>query len=155
MATRKSFSTATNKKPIEFDIDGQVFKCHPQMAAGMLMRFAEVLGDDSNGEELTPAEQSAKGKEQITVLRDYFHSALLPEYHADWDHLLNDPNIAISVDTLTEIAAYLAEEYSGGRPTDSASPRKQRKKGSGRTSTAGHSPTVTTYSRPTPVDSST
>jgi|SRR6478735_727231 len=148
MATKRSFRTAVNTTEIEFDIDGRVFKCQPQLPAGLIMRFADVTAGDNDDDT------GASNSNMIAFIRDFLDAAIVPEQRQEMRDLLNDPDVPISINLLLDILTWLAGEYTA-RPTGESSSPTSSPPSSGQDSTDGHSPTVTTYSRPEPVGAQT
>lgn len=142
----KSFKIAASKEVVKFDVNGQEFICRNRLPAGVIMRFGEVMGSSDEDETSSGA--------LITAMKDFFRSAIVPEQIDEFFDLLDDPDIAVPVDTLSEIAGWLSEQYTA-RPTGSPSSDTSPPKTTGPTSTDGHKPARTTYSRPTPVAAST
>jgi hypothetical protein len=119
---RKTFRTAIAAEPIEFDIEAPEtkrmhnFKCRDRLAAGRLMKFAEMFS--SIEEEADEKEMSAKQASQaIPAVRDFFNSALSPHSKDHFWTLIEDDDEGVPLDTLVEIAGWLAEVYAGDRPT--------------------------------------
>lgn len=119
---RKTFKTVIAAEPIEFDIEAPEshtmhnFKCRDRLAAGRLMKFAEMFSsiqDEAEDKEMS-AKQSANA---IPAVRDFFNSALTPHAKDRFWALIEDDDEGVPLDTLVEIAGWLAEVYSGDRPT--------------------------------------
>lgn len=155
---RKAFRVAIAAEPIEFDLGGpeqvpQNFKCRDRLAAGKLMKFAELFSSLEDEAEGTPT-SAKQGAAAIPALRDFFNAALMPEARTRFWALIDDDEAGIPLDTMVEIAGWLAEVYAGERPTGPTSSGT-----SGATSTGGGSPAsleqpdTQTYSRsePTPA----
>jgi hypothetical protein len=92
----------------------------------------------------------------IPAVRDFFNAALLPEARARFWDLINDDDEGIPLDTLVEIAGWLAEVYSGGppywrRPPAWVGGEIVWRRFSGYALSCGH----VTYSRPSELTSST
>lgn len=151
---RKTFQVAIAAEPVSFDLVGPVsgvrnFMCRDRMAAGTLMKFAEAFSGMEDAEE-----SAAAGANAIPVIRDFFNASLMPEGRERFWAMLNDEDEGIPMGTLVEIAGWLAEVYSGDRPTGPTSSGT-----SGATSTGDGSPgslpqpDTQTYSRsePTPA----
>lgn len=141
----KSFRIAASEEVVKFDINGQEFNCVSRLAAGVIMRFGEIMGSD---------DESTPGGVLITAMKDFFRAVIDPAQIDEFFALLDDPDIAIPVDTLAEIAGWLSEQYTS-RPTGSPSSDTSPPKTTGPTSTDGPKQGRTTYSRPTPVAVST
>lgn len=156
---RKSFRVAAATEPIEFDLEGaasgmQYFQCRDRLSAGTLMRFAEAFSSIS--EDADEAEQAKQSAMAIPAVRDFFNSVLLPEGRIRFWNLINSDDEGVPLDTLVEIAGWLSEVYSGGRPTGTNSGSTSPETSAGAGSPAGPSAVVTpTYSRFEPTSSST
>jgi hypothetical protein len=122
---RKTFRVAIAAEPISFDLEGPVkgvqnFHCRDRLAAGSLMRFAELFSaieDESSGSEA----KSGQAAQAIPAIRDFFDSALVPESRPRFWAMINDDDEGIPLETLVEIAGWLAEVYAGDRPTGETS----------------------------------
>jgi hypothetical protein len=159
---RKSFSVAAAVEPISFDLTSPVsgnavlFVCRDRMAAGKLMRFAELFSSIQEESESGEAETAKQGALAIPAIRDFFNAALMPNDRDKFWTMIDSDEEGIPLDTLVEIAGWLAEVYSGGRPTGTTS-----EPGSGVTSSGGGSPAsqspvaIETYSRSEPTPSLT
>jgi hypothetical protein len=118
---RKSFGVAIAADPISFDIECPVrgarnFHCRDRLSAGTLMKFAEMFSSIEDESEGGPTNASA-GAEAIPAIKDFFNSVLMPEGRSLFWEIIYDSEEAIPLDTLVEIAGWLAEVYSGDRPT--------------------------------------
>ena len=107
MTTRfKDFGTGTanNDAPISFALYGETFNCHPSLPGKFLLDLiAESSSDD-------PAESAA-------VVNKFFNMVLIDdETRERFNSLSLDPNRIVSVETLSDITAWLVEEYAS-RPT--------------------------------------
>ncbi len=109
-----------NRPPLDFEIqyeklvvnaeDGtsaweeqtEKFQARPMVAGHLLMKIASAM-------DAGVAIQSA---EMVSLL----HSAIMPEFTGKFMELIDDDDVAVPIDTLGEILAWLAEEYTG-RPT--------------------------------------
>ena len=138
---RKSFRTSSRTEVIEFDIDGEVFHCHAQMAAGIMMNFADLTSGD--------ADSPVTGQKMIGAVRDFFRSALVDKDRERFFDLLNAPDRYVDLATLIEIATWLGQEYTS-RPTGSPSASTSRETESGDGSTDGALPMGTTFTRKDP-----
>jgi hypothetical protein len=137
---RKSFHTSTATKPIEFDIDGEVFHCNGEMAAGVLMRFADMaIGDEDE-------DDPQRGRAALAVVRDFFKAALTTKDRKRFFDLLEDPDRNVNINMLISIANWLGQEYTA-RPTGTPSSASSSETDSGVDSTDGVVPGVTTFSR--------
>lgn len=156
---RKSFRVAAATEPIEFDVEGaragmQYFQCRDRLAAGTLMRFAESFS--SIQDDADEAEQAKQSAQAIPAVKDFFNSVLLPEGRDRFWQLINSDDEGVPLDTLVEIASWLSEVYSGGRPTGTNSGSTSPGISTGGGSPAGPSDVGTpTYSRSELTSSST
>jgi hypothetical protein len=157
---RKSFGVAIAAEPISFDIAAPIrgpqnFPCRDRLGAGALMRFAEMFGnirEDASANDLETAQQGAQA---IPALRNFFDSCLQPQARARFWELIEDDDESIPLDTLVEVAGWLAEVYAGGRPTGTTSPPTSEGISSGDASPDTPSPVaITEYSRPSLLTSS-
>ncbi|HEX8321642.1 hypothetical protein [Longimicrobium sp.] len=157
---RKTFRVAAAVEPISFDLEGPIrgiqnFPCRDRMAAGSLMRFAEMFSSIKDEAEGSP-EAASDGAKAIPAIRQFFDSALQKEGRSRFWDMINDDDEGIPLDTLVEVAGWLAEVYSGGRPTGtnsgSTSEGTSTGDGSPATPSAGD---IVEYSRPSQLTSST
>jgi hypothetical protein len=157
---RKTFRVAMAAEPISFDLEGPVrgiqnFTCRDRLSAGALMRFAEMFSTIDTEDEDSP-ESAKAGATAIPAIRDFFDSCLMPEARPRFWDMINSDDEGIPLDTLVEIAGWLAEVYSGGRPTGATSSDS-----SAGTSPGDGSPdtrsvvAIPTYSRSEPTPAST
>lgn len=143
---RKTFKVAVAAEPIEFDIEAPEsktmhrFPCRDRLSAGKLMKFAEMFsGIEAESED---TEMTAKQASQaIPAVKDFFDAALQPQARDRFWALIEDDDEGVPLDTLVEIAGWLAEVYAGDRPTGETSSSS-----SGETSPDGES--GVSYSRP-------
>lgn len=155
--SRRTFKVAIAAEPVEFDLQCPVrgmqnFLCRDRLAAGTLMRFAEMFS--SIEEDTADASNASSGADAIPAIKDFFNAAIMPEGRSRFWEIIYDEDEGIPMDTLVEIAGWLAEVYSGDRPTTPTSSGT-----SGATSTGDGSagsqqqPDTQTYSRsePTPA----
>lgn len=126
--TRKTFRVAVAAEPIAFDIEAPEshtmhnFPCRDRLSAGKLMKFAEMFSGVEEAEGEQGAELSAKqASNAIPAVRDFFDAALQPQARPRFWALIEDDDEGIPLDTLVEIAGWLAEVYSGDRPTGETS----------------------------------
>lgn len=96
-----------NKEPLSFKLYGEEFHCHPAVQGKLLLDIVkEADGDDAAG---------AAG-----MIDKFFETALTKESFGNFQKLLNDPEKIVTVETLSEITAWLISEYSE-RPTKESS----------------------------------
>jgi hypothetical protein len=156
---RKTFRVAAATEPISFDLEGPVrgvqnFMCRDRLAAGSLMRFAEMFSSISSDPDEKNPTDAKDGANAIPAIRDFFDSCLMPEARPRFWDMINSEDEGIPLDTLVEIAGWLAEVYSGGRPTGPTSTPTSEGTSTGAGSPATPSAVVTPmYSRsePTPA----
>jgi hypothetical protein len=141
---KRSFQTAVNTDPIEFDIDGRTFRCQPQLPAGLIMRFADVTAANDDKDD------TSGNTEMIKFIRDFLNAAIVPEQRQEMLDLLDNPDVPVSINLLIDVLSWLATEYTA-RPTGPSPSATSSPPSSGPGSTDGHKPGVTTYSRPEPV----
>lgn len=124
---RKTFRTAIAAEPIEFDIEGPEskqmfnFKCRDRLSAGKLMRFAEMFSSIQEDAEDTETESAKQAASAIPAVRDFFNAALSPHAKDRFWALIENDDEGVPLDTLVEIAGWLAEVYAGDRPTGGTS----------------------------------
>lgn len=123
---RKQFTVPSAEEQVEFDLEGKTFRCRPRVSAGILMRFADVAGGP---------EDEVDSRAMVRVLREFFVNAIVREDFDEFWGLIEDPDIAIPVETLSEIANWLAEQYTE-RPTGGPSSSGRGSGSSGGVSTA-------------------
>lgn len=158
MARHRSFTVPQNTEELFFDLEGQRFSCRPQIAAGVLLAFV-TMGDNpaaskKKGKKAASAAEEADNKNSTRALLKFFRGALRPPEYKRFMDLINDPDIAIPLETLNDIIEWLAEEYTG-RPTGGSSSPTSDSGSSGEGSTAGPSTAGQTYSRSPQTDSAT
>jgi hypothetical protein len=99
MATKKFTSKpAVRDDKIVIELNDQTFKCNDQIDGMTLMEFAAKVDPDNP--------LSAAGS-----VGNFFQAAIVPE---DWKRFMaytKDPKNGVSVETLGEIAGWLAGEY--------------------------------------------
>lgn len=96
-----------NKEPLSFKLYGEEFHCHPAVQGKLLLDIVkEADADDGSG--------AAK------MIDKFFETALTEESFGNFQSLLNDPDRIVTVETLSEITAWLIGEYSE-RPTKESS----------------------------------
>lgn len=137
--TRKSFRTSSGGAIIDFDIDGEVFHCHAQMAAGVLMKFADFTSSEGGDDDIS-------GPQIIGAVRDFFKAALVQADRQRFFDLLEDPERYVDLTTLIDIATWLGQQYTA-RPTGAPSVSTSRETESGDSLTDGALPMGTTFTR--------
>lgn len=159
--TRKTFTSNSRTEPLEFEVStGDVFHARPKIPAGVLLRFAAMSdGDDDDsvnvGGMATHVVEFMKRAISRRDLDRFLSMLKLEENNGATEPAVDededDDAPCIDLAELIEIATWLAGEYSGGRPTGTASENGSAETATGPDSTVGLSPGVTTYSRPDPI----
>ena len=109
MTRRKSFSTyAPTSEPIQIELNDRTFVCLPTLPGAVLLDFTASVAADN------PAQMASAISTLIEV-------SVVPEQRDEWNAYVRDPANNVSIETLAEIAGYLAEEYVS-RPTQPSSP---------------------------------
>lgn len=106
MTTRfKDFgSPETNEEPVSFMLFGETFTCIPSLPGKFLLNLiAESNSDD-------PVASS-------NIVSKFFDTVLVEESRERFNALAVDPERVVSVETLSDITAWLVEEYAA-RPTE-------------------------------------
>lgn len=105
----KDFGEDSNvsKEPLSFKLYGEEFHCHTAIQGKVLLDIVKESTSDD-------AAQAAN------MVDTFFSTALLPESHERFEKLLNDPEKIVTVETLSEITAWIISEYSE-RPTKESS----------------------------------
>jgi hypothetical protein len=143
----KTFRVAVGKEPVEFTLEylikgkptSMVFHCRPAVPVGILMEFAAVGGSD-------PEDEKANAR-AMELIQDIFRVAIVEDEINEWERLTREPDVAIDVELYSEIASWLAEQYTA-RPTGASSSGTAPAGSHGTGSTDGASAEVLTYSRP-------
>jgi hypothetical protein len=117
MSTKQFRAPRNTSPPLDFEITYEQliddewieqtskFKARPRLPGHQLMKITTAM-------QAGIAVQSA---EMIGMLQ----GAIATEYHEEFMKLIDDPDIAIPIETLADILIWLAEEYTG-RPTQLA-----------------------------------
>lgn len=143
MATRKTFKAAVRKDALEFETSsGEVFQARPRQAAGVILKFTASMTGDGEDDNVSIGKIAE-------ALMEFFSKSIKPEDVDRFMKMLDDPDNGIELDEATDIAAWLAGEYTA-RPTGKDSPQQSQTSPTGDGSTPGASPGVTTYSRTEP-----
>jgi hypothetical protein len=107
MAKFKDFGNGgdgVSKEPVSFKLWDQEFHCVPAIQGRLLLDIVS----DSSSEDVSKSSQ---------VMDKFFNAVLKPESKKEFDEILSDPEKITSLETLTEIVAWLMEEYSN-RPNE-------------------------------------
>ena len=149
---RKSYSTKrTGAKGYEFDIDGEVFKCHASLPAQVVIDLMTAGGDvedfpdpgDPPGEKASASERAAYTKKalaaakatkaQFSQLLETLEAALIPDsYRRFRVRMRKDVDLMMVYEIQRDILAYRSE-----RPTKPRSPSSRSRTSTGKPSTAG------------------
>lgn len=98
-------SSPVATESLSFKIYGEVFECKPAVQGVVILNAAKM------------ANTSDENMNTVLDTIDYFFSeTLLPESLKRFNEMLKDPEKVVSVETLSEIIAWLMGEYSN-RPT--------------------------------------
>ncbi|MGV1079718.1 MAG: hypothetical protein ACOYD1_07680 [Candidatus Nanopelagicales bacterium] len=134
---------STEEESLSFKLAGQTFICRPQLAAGALIKFGTLLTAEPGKKQ--------QGGESLRAVSQFFEAAMFPDEHLRFMDIINDPEVAVPLDVLVEIAGWLGEQYAGERPTGPGSSAKSGNLSSGGASTAGASVVPLTFSRSQPT----
>lgn len=107
MARFKDFGSGSQDKPAEplsFMLHGEEFSCKPKMQGRVLLDLVAKSAVQDN-----PAEAAA-------IINKFFELVLVPESYTRFDALVQSDDRIVDVEQLSEIVAWLVEQYSD-RPT--------------------------------------
>lgn len=144
----REFSLNTNNEPVSFRLGDQMFMCRPQIAAGVMLKFGRLMASESEDE-------GSQGLKMLDAVMDFFQAALMPTDYGRFMATIEDPDIAVPLEVLVDIAGWLGGIYSGDRPTGKSFPQQSDKLSSGDDSTVGASVETPTYSRSLPTEPTT
>ncbi len=105
----KSFGSPRNEElePITFDLYEEEFTARPEIQGVELLRFSHNVSSDD--------------QEAVTgALLDFFKTVLYDESYERLEELWHDPDRIVPIETLSDIVAFLVEEYTS-RPTEASS----------------------------------
>jgi hypothetical protein len=150
----KTFRVAVQSEPIAFTLkwlkDGKPhsceFHCRPTVPLSLILEFADISIKDDAAEPSS----AASGVAAMAMVERLYQSAIVPAEYPVFKSLLDDPDTGITVETYSEIAGWLAGEYTA-RPTGDNSGSSSPATPSGNALTAGVSDTELTYFRPEPT----
>lgn len=106
----KNFSKT--RKPVQFQIDADVFDAVPTIPAETMIEFAESMSS-ADPTKMSPGEM-------VGALRRVIEMVLQPESLKRFKERMKDPREPIDMEQLDEIVTWLFEEY-GMRPTQEPS----------------------------------
>jgi hypothetical protein len=147
----KTFRVAVASEEISFVLEyvykgkpaKREFHCRRSVPTGLILEFASV-GDPNS-------DAGSSGLRAMTLINDLYEKAIVEEEYPLFKALLDDPDAEFDINTYSEIAGWLAGEYTGGRPIGENSDKSSPGSPSGTALTAGVSDTELTYFRPEPV----
>lgn len=91
-------------EPLSFALFGETFNCIPSLPGKFLLDLVAQANSDD------PAASAS-------IVSQFFNTVLVEESRDRFNVLAMDPNRVVPVETLSEITAWLVEEYSA-RPTE-------------------------------------
>lgn len=107
MARFKDFGAGDQDKPAEplsFKLHGEDFACKPKMQGKVLLELVAASSAQDN-----PGEAAA-------IINKFFKLVLVPESYERFEALLESDDRIVEVEKLSDIVAWLVEQYSD-RPT--------------------------------------
>lgn len=105
----RSFSASKRTEelePITFDLEGEEFTALPKIPGAYLLDFMAEAGDD--------------GTAAAGAILPFIEKALGEDEWARFEKVINDPDIAVEIETLVEIVGYLVESYADSRPSEAS-----------------------------------
>jgi hypothetical protein len=150
----KTFRVATQTEKIDFDLvwtdkDGteqsKKFHCRPTVPLELILRFADMSTKTDEDDK-----DSKAGVAAIEMVAELYEKAIVADEYPEFKKILEDPDTGITIEVYSEIAGWLASEYTA-RPTGENSPSSSPAGSSGNALTGGVSSVPLTYSRPEPV----
>lgn len=137
----KSFGSTSSAlgEPVSFDLNGERFLCRQHIPLRSLLR-------------LMKAGQAAGSADTVEELFVFLRSALHPSDVERFFALVDSEEGQIGLEDIGDITGWLAEVYSGGRPTGEPSSTTSSSPSTGDGSTAGASPGAPIYSRSQPTE---
>lgn len=145
----KTFRVATQTEKIEFTLEwtapdgslqSRVFHCRPTVPLELILRFADMSTKSEDDEK-------SAGVAAMEMVKELYAAAIVRDEYAAFKAILEDPDAGVDIATYSEIAGWLASEYTA-RPTGENSDKSSPPASSGNVSTDGPSAVVLTYSRP-------
>lgn len=92
--------------PLGFDLAGESFEVLPEAPGIILLEFIEATTSDEKGAN-------------ASALTKFLRSVMTAEEWARLDDTLHDPKNMIDIKTISEIVAFVIEEYTS-RPTEAS-----------------------------------
>ena len=111
---KRSFKGYTAESGVEFDLEP------PNGGTTLTVKGVPMIPGSVLLDFLSGMKESDPGGLARTVM-DVIQAAVVPEQWEEFREFVDDPNNGIGLDTLSEIAGYIAEAYSG-RPTSPQEP---------------------------------
>lgn len=126
-------------EPVGFEWNGERFQCKQQVSANKMIRFMR--------------EGTSGGSGSVDAMLTFVESVLMVNDVERFRALLDDDEMGIDFDSLTEIIGFLTEVYSGGVPTGESSSTTSSSPSTGDVSMGGssHAGSTPSYSRQTAV----
>ena len=90
-------------EPVYFKLYGEEYECHGNIQGIKTLQLIKKLTDEDDA---------------IDGILDFFDSVLVPESKERFDELANDPKKEVKVELLSEIIAYIMEEYTDRDPKE-------------------------------------
>lgn len=149
----KTFRVATQTEKIQFTLEWtdpagelreQIFHCRPTVPLQLILDFADM--STKSDPEADDADSKA-GVAAMEMVKTLYEAAIVPTEYPSFKAILEDPDTGIDIATYSEIAGWLAGEYTA-RPTGENSPNSSPPASSGKDLTGGASQTELTYFRP-------
>ena len=108
MTRHKSFgkgSKSKNTEPITFDLYDETFTAIPALQGAVLIDFVGATSSDN------PSQSAA-------VILDFFEEVLEDESYKRFQALTHSKDEIVDINDLSDIVAWLIEQYSGNLPED-------------------------------------
>lgn len=105
MTRFKKFSGGTkitDFEPLEFDLNGEHFKCNAAIQGSVLLDFARF--------------SDSEGGDSATALYEFLRASMPADEYDRLQAVLHDPDVIIDIELIGEIVSWLVEEYAE-RPT--------------------------------------
>ena len=102
MSKFRDFGTGSSDataEPISFALYGETFGCNPQLQGKVLLELVAK----SSGDDTAAAAQ---------IITQFFQYVLLPDSYVKFDAMLTSTDRIVTLATLSEITAWLVEQYS-------------------------------------------
>lgn len=99
---RKKFSTkkAGTDDVVLLEVNDASFRCHSRIPGMVLVDFISGMDEDDP-------------KSMGIMLKSFFEEAMSPEVFAEFNAFTRDPEQDVDLEALSEMAGWLAEQYSG------------------------------------------